>query len=102
MQSKLLRVIQEQEVQSIGGSEIIPIDVRILTSTNRNLLEDVRNGEFREDLYYRINVFPIRISPLREREEDIEPLINNFLTKLNKKYYTTIKIDKIDLNDVKT
>ncbi len=94
MQSKLLRVIQEQEIQRIGGSEIIPIDARILTSTNRNLLEAVKNGEFREDLYYRINVFPIRISPLREREEDIEPLINHFLAKLNKKYHTTITIDR--------
>lgn len=94
MQSKLLRVIQEQEVQRIGGSELIPIDVRILTSTNRNLLEAVKNGEFREDLYYRINVFPIRISPLREREEDIEPLINHFLGKLNKKYHTTVTLDR--------
>lgn len=94
MQSKILRVIQEKEVQRIGSEKTIPIDVRILTSTNKDLREEVLKGDFRDDLYYRISVFPIKVPPLRDRKEDIEPLINFFLTKLNKKYKTTITIER--------
>lgn len=94
MQTKLLRVIQEKEIQRVGGQETIPIDVRILTSTNRNLAEEVEKGNFRDDLFYRISVFPIHIDPLRDSTEDIEPLINYSLEKLNKKYKRTTTIDR--------
>lgn len=74
LQAKLLRVIQEREVERIGGRKTIKLDVRVLAATNRNLLENTRQGEFREDLYYRLNVFPLHILPLRERPGDILPL----------------------------
>jgi len=81
LQAKLLRVVQEREFERVGGSEPILVDVRILTSTNRNLEEEVRDGHFREDLYYRINVVPILLPPLRERREDILVLANHFLER---------------------
>lgn len=74
LQAKLLRVIQEREVERIGGRKTIALDVRVLATTNRNLKECVQQGEFREDLYYRLNVFPLQILPLRERPGDILPL----------------------------
>ena len=80
LQAKLLRVLQEKEVERIGGHKVIPLDVRILATTNRNFREAVALGNFREDLYYRLNVFPLTISPLRERTEDILPLINRMLS----------------------
>jgi len=86
MQVKLLRVLQEQEVERIGGKEPIKIDVRVLAATNRNLEEMVAQKRFREDLYYRLNVFPIVIPPLRDRKDDIVPLAENMLGELNKKY----------------
>nr|WP_034868243.1 sigma 54-interacting transcriptional regulator [Clostridium lundense] len=86
MQVKLLRVLQEREIERIGGVTPIKIDVRILAATNRNLEEMVSKKLFREDLYYRLNVVPIIIPPLRERKEDIEPLFQHFLGELNKKY----------------
>jgi two-component system response regulator AtoC len=85
MQVKLLRVIQEQEFERVGGLRTIKVDVRIIAATNKNLLQDVRTGNFREDLYYRLNVFPIVVPPLRERKEDILPLIDYFIDKFNKK-----------------
>lgn len=94
VQSKLLRPIQEREIVRIGGEKPIAIDVRILASTNKDLAEEVAKGNFRADLFYRIKVFPIKIPPLRERKEDIEPLINFFLTKLNRKYKTTVSIER--------
>jgi transcriptional regulator with PAS, ATPase and Fis domain len=81
LQSKLLRVLQEKEIKRIGGNRIIPINVRVLAATNRNLAQEVLKGNFRSDLYYRINVLRLHIPPLRERKEDIEPLVNYFLTK---------------------
>ncbi|MCS7214865.1 MAG: sigma-54 dependent transcriptional regulator [Thermodesulfovibrio sp.] len=85
LQAKLLRVIQEKEVDRVGGTKPIPIDVRIIATTNRDLAEEVKKGNFREDLFYRINVFPIRIPPLRERKEDIIPLAEFFLRRLSNK-----------------
>lgn len=86
MQVKLLRVLQEQEIERIGGTQPIKIDVRIIAATNRNLEEMVKNSTFREDLYYRLMVFPISIPPLRNRKHDIEPLASLFVNNLNKKY----------------
>lgn len=85
LQAKLLRVIQEKEVDRVGGTKPIPVDVRIIATTNRDLWEEVKKGNFREDLFYRINVFPIRIPPLRERPEDIIPLAEFFLKRLSNK-----------------
>jgi len=85
MQVKLLRVIQEREITPIGGDDPISIDVSIISATNRNIENMVKRGEFRDDLYYRLNVVPIHISPLRERKEDIPVLINYIINKLNKK-----------------
>ncbi len=85
LQAKLLRVIQEKEVDRVGGTKPIPVDVRIIATTNRDLWEEVKKGNFREDLYYRINVFPIKIPPLRDRKEDIIPLAEFFLRRLSNK-----------------
>lgn len=86
MQVKLLRVLQEQEILRVGGTKPVKIDVRIIAATNRNLEEMVSDGTFREDLYYRLTVFPISIPPLRMRKKDIIPLALSFLEKLNQKY----------------
>ncbi len=86
MQVKLLRVLQDQQVTRIGGTEPVKVDVRILAATNRDLKDMVAKKLFREDLYYRFNVVPINIPPLRERPDDIIPLANRFLDTLNKKY----------------
>ena len=86
MQVKLLRVLQDGQFTRVGGVEEITVDVRILAATNRNLEEMVREKLFREDLYYRLNIVPITIPPLRDRRDDIIPLIHYFLNKLNKKY----------------
>ncbi len=79
LQAKLLRVLQEREVERLGGKRAIGLDVRVLATTNRNLREEVAAGRFREDLYYRINVFPLQLPPLRERTDDILPLARRFL-----------------------
>jgi PAS domain S-box-containing protein len=94
LQSKLLRVIQHKEVTRLGGSKARRFDVRILASTNCELLELVRQGRFREDLYYRLNVFPIPISPLRARVEDIETLAAHFLAVYNGKYDKTVVLSR--------
>jgi two-component system response regulator FlrC len=81
LQAKLLRVLQEREVERLGGRELIPLDVRVLATTNRSMREEVAAGRFREDLFYRLNVFPLHLSPLRQRRADILPLANRLLRR---------------------
>lgn len=102
LQVKLLRVLQEREVTRLGSNRKIPLDVRVIAATNKNLEEMVKNNQFREDLYYRLNVIPIHISPLRERIEDIEPIIFNITKRyveLSGKYFH--KFDEETLNILK-
>jgi transcriptional regulator with GAF, ATPase, and Fis domain len=80
-QVRLLRVLQQREIERVGGSESIPVDVRVISATHRNLEEMVRSGQFREDLWFRLNVFPIVIPPLRRRIEDIPALVNHFVER---------------------
>ncbi|MDW8002787.1 MAG: sigma-54 dependent transcriptional regulator [Deltaproteobacteria bacterium] len=84
MQVKLLRVLQEKEFERIGGTKAIKVDVRVIAATNRNLEQLIKEGKFREDLYYRLNVVPIHIPPLRERKEDIPLLVDHFLKLANR------------------
>lgn len=88
LQAKLLRVIQEKEVERIGGRKVIPLNVRVLATTNRDLKAYVRDGNFREDLYYRLNVFPLVVPPLRERRDDIVPLAELFLQREQNRHIT--------------
>jgi PAS modulated sigma54 specific transcriptional regulator, fis family len=99
-QSKLLRVLENEEIRKVGGTRNIPIDVRIICATSKNLKEMVPKGLFREDLYYRLNVFPIELTKLAERTEDIIPLAENFLQKLNTKYQTHKIIGERFKNDL--
>ena len=89
LQAKLLRVLQEQEVERIGGRKIIKLDVRVLATTNRKLESYVQEGKFREDLYYRLNVFPLQWKPLRERPADIVPLAERLFLKYCQKMHRT-------------
>jgi two-component system response regulator FlrC len=81
LQAKLLRVLQEKQVERLGSNKLINLDVRILATTNRQLAEEVKEGRFREDLYYRLNIFPLQWHPLRERKNDIIPLANYLIRK---------------------
>ncbi len=92
LQAKLLRVLQEREVRRVGGKEQIPIDVRIIASTNRDLEQFVKDGKFREDLYFRLNVIRLKVPPLRDRVEDISVLVNHFLDSFNATHKTSMQI----------
>ena len=94
LQGKILRVLQNREIMHVGGNEYIPIDVRIIAATNTNLKSAVEAGEFRLDLYYRLNVVPIVIPPLRTRKSDIYPLAKHFLQIYNNKFDANVSIDK--------
>lgn len=87
LQAKLLRVLQEKEVERIGGKESIQLDVRVIATSNKNLKQAVQAGDFREDLFYRLNVFPIRMKPLRERRGDILPLAHAFIRQQSGNVY---------------
>lgn len=86
MQSKLLRVLEERSIRRVGGVKDIDIDVRVIAATNRNLQQRIAERTFREDLYYRLNVIPIHLPPLRERSDDIEPLTNYFLDTMSRNF----------------
>ena len=83
VQVKLLRALQEGEIDPVGAKKPVKVDIRLISATNRNMIDMVTQGEFREDLYYRLNVFPIFVPPLTERKEDIAPLVNHFITRFS-------------------
>jgi two-component system response regulator PilR (NtrC family) len=91
LQVKLLRVVQEKTFRRLGGSEDITVDVRIISATNQNLDEKVKDGSFREDLYYRLNVIPIHLPPLRERKDDIPVLTKHFIEKYSREFHKEIR-----------
>ncbi|MCP4405191.1 MAG: sigma-54-dependent Fis family transcriptional regulator, partial [bacterium] len=86
VQAKLLRVLQEQQFEPLGSSKTMTVNIRIIAATNRNLEEEIQEGRFREDLFYRLNVFPISVPPLRERKEDIPLLAEHFLAQYSQKH----------------
>jgi transcriptional regulator with GAF, ATPase, and Fis domain len=101
IQSKLLRVIQQKEFERVGGESTKKANVRIIAATNRDLLESINNKEFRDDLYYRLSVFPVHLPPLRERTEDINLLADYFISKYSKQYNKKIKaISKYSLRNL--
>jgi len=100
MQVKLLRVLQDHEFERVGGLKTTKVDVRLVTATNRNLLQDVKEGRFREDLFYRLTVFPICLPPLRERRGDILPLAEYFLDKFNRKLDRSVRRIEKDVQDL--
>jgi chemotaxis protein methyltransferase CheR len=100
LQPKLLRVIQDGEFERLGSSGTIKVDVRVIAATNRNLEEEVRQGRFREDLWYRLSIFPITVPPLRERREDIALLVEFFVDKISKRLGKSI--EKIPMSVMNT
>jgi transcriptional regulator with PAS, ATPase and Fis domain len=101
IQVKILRTLETSEIRKVGGIKNIKLDIRILAATNKDLPQRVRDGLFREDLFYRLNVFPIHIKPLRERPEDIEPLCEYFVGNINSKYNTKKKFSKKAMTKLK-
>ena len=97
-QAKLLRVIQDGEFERLGSPRTVRADARVIAATNRNIVDDVRAGRFRADLYHRLNVFPISLPPLRERREDVDPLVRYFLGRLSARYGKPIPDIPIDVS----
>ncbi len=85
-QAKILRILQEQRFERVGGRKTIHVDVRVIAATNKDLFQEIKEGNFREDLYYRLKVFPLEVPPLRDRSQDIPLLIDEFITRLNRKH----------------
>lgn len=100
LQAKLLRVLQERELERLGGRKLIKLDVRILATTNRNLREEVAAGRFREDLFYRLNVFPITLPPLRERKRDILPLARHLIQQHLRKGEMPVKFNQVAIEQL--
>ena len=96
LQVKLLRALEEREIERVGGMQSIKIDIRVIASTKVDLKEKVAKGEFREDLYYRLSVFPLNIPPLRERKEDLKPLIKHFINTFSGKNEITIQTEALN------
>ncbi len=94
MQVKLLRVLEERVVERVGGTKSIPVDVRLIAATHRDLPKRIEEGEFREDLYYRLSVFPIEITPLRDRSEDIPPLVSEFIRRIEAEQSVSLRISE--------
>jgi two-component system, NtrC family, response regulator len=101
LQVKLLRVLQEKTIERVGGTISIPVDFRLIAATNKNLEDEIKNGRFREDLYYRLNVVKAIIPPLRDRSEDIPLLINHFIDKYTNGPQATGNVSEINLEAVK-
>jgi two-component system response regulator GlrR len=105
LQSKILRILQERQFYPLGSKKPVEVDVRVIVATNKDLQREVREGNFREDLYYRIHVIPITLPPLRDRKEDIPTLVDYFLEEFNQKMRITVKgltpqaIQKLMLHD---
>ena len=91
LQAKLLRVIQERKIRPVGDNRLRSVNARVIAATNKNLIEEVRMGRFREDLYFRLNVIPIQLPPLRDRREDILPLAENVLARLARAENSALK-----------
>ncbi len=96
LQAKLLRVLQERKFARIGSNKLIDLDIRVIAATNKNLLKLVNEGKFRDDLYYRLNVIPINLPPLRERKDDIEAIMMKFASKYSLEL--GIQLSKIEEN----
>ncbi len=99
-QAKILRILQEQKFERVGGSEVIFVDVRVIAATNRDLKEEIQKGRFREDLYYRLNVIPLVVPPLRERKADIPILVEHFIKEYCIEYHKDLKRVSPDANDL--
>jgi transcriptional regulator with PAS, ATPase and Fis domain len=96
LQAKLLRLVEQKTFRRIGGLKDIQVNVRIITATNRDLVKMKEEGKFREDLFYRINIASLRIPPLRERKDDILPLMKYFIQKYNEEFHKTVqKVSKV-------